>query len=130
MAYDTTDNGYSVQFAESMRMCSDGQIRGVFETADGDAGVVISGDFIPDAVDSADEDEDEDADVPELKYRIEKRVANTDKWGTVGYADSRENAVDHAHNVEGGRSTGVRIVALDPAEGWREGGSVEVIVGC
>ena len=63
------------------------------------------------------------------EYRIEKRIANTEQWGTVGYADSRENAVDFAKNVVGGKSTGVRIVAIDPAEGWREGGSVEIVVG-
>ncbi len=66
----------------------------------------------------------------EINYRIEKRVANTEHWGTVGYADTRENAIDAARAVEGGRHTGVRIVALDPATGWREGGATELVVGC
>lgn len=62
-------------------------------------------------------------------YRIEKRVANTTKWGTVGYADSRDNALHAARHVLGGAHTGVRIVALDPAEGWAHGGSVELVIG-
>lgn len=63
------------------------------------------------------------------EYRIEKRVANTERWGCVGYADSRENAISAAHNVVDGIYTGVRIVALDPAAGWREGGAVKTVVG-
>ncbi len=65
----------------------------------------------------------------ELKYRIEKRIANTEQWRCVGYADSRENAIEAAGNVLGGASTGVRIAQLDPAAGYPEVRSVELIVG-
>lgn len=62
-----------------------------------------------------------------MKYAIEKRVANTESWGNVGYADSRENAIEHARGVLGGASTGVRIRKLDPAEDYP--GTVEMVVG-
>lgn len=65
----------------------------------------------------------------ELKYAIEKRVANTDTWGNVGYADSRENAIEHARGVLGGASTGVRIRKLDPADDYHNTAMVEVVVG-
>ncbi len=65
----------------------------------------------------------------DLTYAIEKRIANTERWGNVGYADSRENAISHARGVLGGASTGVRIRKLDPAEDYPGTLSVELVVG-
>lgn len=44
-----------------------------------------------------------------MRYRIEKRVANTDHWGLIRFAESEEEARRIALTIEGGRSTGVRI---------------------
>ena len=48
-----------------------------------------------------------------MTWRVEKRVANTEVWGVVDYATSREDAVRIAREVLGGQSTGVRIVRVD-----------------
>lgn len=47
------------------------------------------------------------------RWRIEKRVANTDQWKVVGHAESRDEAILVAKNVIGGSSTGVRICQTD-----------------
>lgn len=47
------------------------------------------------------------------EWKIEKRVANTDEWRVVGHATSQEEATNMAMDVEGGRSTGVRICQTD-----------------
>ena len=68
-----------------------------------------------------------------LRYRIEKRVANTEYWGCVGYADTRAHARAAARTVEGGPSTGVRIVVIDPDPQGRwtgEDADIELIAGC
>jgi len=47
------------------------------------------------------------------RYRIEKRVANTDTWKVVAHAGSVEEATDKAIAVEGAHSTGVRVCLTD-----------------
>jgi hypothetical protein len=47
------------------------------------------------------------------RYRIEKRVANTDQWRIVAHAGTLEEATDKALEVEGGQSTGVRVCLTD-----------------
>jgi hypothetical protein len=64
-----------------------------------------------------------------MKYAIEKRIANTEQWGNIRYADSRENAICAAQAVVGGASTGVRIRKLDPAAEYAQSSMVEIIVG-
>lgn len=53
------------------------------------------------------------ADAIARKWRIEKRVANTEHWGVVGYAATRDEAARAARTVLGGASTGVRICQTD-----------------
>ena len=47
------------------------------------------------------------------RYRIEKRVANTDHWVVVGHAGTLAEATAKAITVEGGQSTGVRVCLTD-----------------
>lgn len=51
--------------------------------------------------------------VDDKQWRIEKRVANTDRWGVVGFAGTKEGAIAKAQTVIGGQSTGVRICQTD-----------------
>jgi len=44
------------------------------------------------------------------RYIIQKRVANTDQWGTVATSETLQEAMGRAQSVEGGESTGVRII--------------------
>ncbi len=43
------------------------------------------------------------------RYRIAKRVANTDHYGTIGHAATLDEAIEKAREVVGGESTGVRV---------------------
>ena len=60
------------------------------------------------------------------QYVVQKRVANTEHWGTIadGHFDTRDEAIEAAYDVDGGPSTGVRIIGPDGP--W----DVEVVVGC
>lgn len=46
-------------------------------------------------------------------WQVEKRVPNTEHWYVVGYAPTREEAVEKAQSILGGASTGVRICRTD-----------------
>lgn len=59
-----------------------------------------------------------------MTYVVQKRVANTEHWGTVASGLTRDEVVSRAKTVEGGKSTGVRIVADSPYA------EPEIIVGC